>query len=583
LDKAPTERIIDINNNMITYANKADLHEKGKIEIRPRVFVITSNAPLAKHANVGSICPYSIVRRADVHLEVEVKKEFALQDGRLDSAKALETFPGDSLVNDIWDLQIYTPLEKKEGGDNSHLRHIDGVKENEPRTINQTLRFLTTKCKKHFENQRRLIKKGEGLVASRRYCESCNLAHNLCECEGDDEDEGEQQASLEESFDFIKDQFESMGASVSNFVGKFPTWLFTNRLVSGAYMLCNARKFLTFEKKARRGVGFSLLSTLTACTMFEQTNTLMCGGALLGSHALLYGGLLAKWRNDRMNELLARRDATIDVFRSIRESKTKAFISMCAIAGVIYKFTGIFRTAVALQQSALVPENVEEIEKRDAEVNPWATAGAAELHVTDKSATMTFEQVLNKVEANLCHGVFVENGFQQKCDVLALGGNTFMMPLHVFKNRKDMRALITRKNPSELNSTFKAIVSTNYMIPIPGKDLCLVNIASGGVFADIRHLFPDKITASGSGHFLYKNGDGSMKSDPIRITYTKDSKSGGAGYDYELPYNTFTGLCMGVVVANFARTCIGGVHLRGIPDSPKGKALTVTQKEIQDV
>jgi hypothetical protein len=607
LDKAPTERIVDINNNMITYANKADLHEKGKIEIRPRVFIITSNAPLAQHANAGSICPYSIVRRADVHLEVAVKKEFALQDGRLDSAKALEVFPGDSLVNDIWDIHIYTPLEKKDGGDNSHLRHIDGVTENKPRTIDQTLRFLTTKCKKHFENQRQLIKKGEGLVASRKYCPECNLAHNLCECEAipelefcsgvgdivgdvDDDDlellsdeEGEQQASMEESFDFIKDQFESMGARVSNFVGKFPTWLFTNRLVSGAYMLCNARRFLTFEKKARRGVGFSMLSTLTACTMFEQTNSLICGGIVLGFYALIYGGLLAKWRNDRMNELLSRRDATIDVFRSIRESKTKAFISMCAIAGVIYKFTGIFRTAAALQQSALVPENIEEIEKRDAEINPWATAVAAELHVTDKSATMTFDQILSKVEANLCHGVFVENGFQQKCDVLALGGNTFMMPLHVFKNRKDMRALLTRKDPSELNSTFKAIVSTNYMIPIPGKDLCLVNIASGGVFADIRHLFPDKITASGSGHFLYKNGDGSMRSDPIRITYTKDSKSGGAGFDYELPYNTFTGLCMGVVVANFARKCIGGVHLRGIPDSPRGKALIVTQKEIQDV
>jgi hypothetical protein len=621
LDKAPTERIIDINNNMITYANKADLHEKGKIEIRPRVFVITSNAPLAKHANVGSICPYSIVRRADVHLEVEVKEEFALRDGRLDSAKALETFPGDSLVNDIWDLQIYTPLEKKQGGDNSHLRHIDGVKDNKPRTIDQALRFLTTKCKQHFENQRRLIRKGEGLVASRKYCETCNLAHNLCECEaiaeldelcselreivGDVDDDNsevclpcdhddecdrkndgendEQQASLEESFDFIKDQFESMGVRLSNFLGRFPTWFFTNRLVSGAYMFCNARSFLTFERTARRKVGISLLSALTACTLTERTNTLMCGGALLGSHALLYAGLLARWRDDRMNELVSRKDATIEVFRSIRESKTKAFISMCAIAGVIYKFTGIFRTAVALQQSALVPESLEDIKKRDAEINPWATAVAAELHVTDKSATMTCEQVLNKIEANLCHGVFVENGFQQKCDVLALGGNIFMMPLHVFKNRKDMKALITRKNPSELNSTFKAIVSANYMIPIPGKDLCLVNIASGGVFADIRHLFPDKITASGSGHFLYKNGDGSLRSDPIRITYTKDSKSGGAGYDYELPYNTFTGLCMGVVVANFARKCIGGVHLRGIPDSPKGKALTVTQKEIQEV
>lgn len=283
-----------------------------------------------------------------------------------------------------------------------------------------------------------------------------------------------------------------------------------------------------------------------------------------------------------MNDLLARRDATMEIFRSIRESKTKMFISMCAIAGVIYKFTSVLRTAVALQQSALVPENVAEIEARDKEANPWATAVAATLHVNDKSATMTFEQVLSKIEANLCHGVFVENNFQQKCNILALGGNTFLMPLHVFENRKDMRALITRRDPLQLNSQFKATVSANYMVPIKGKDLCLVNIASGGVFADIRHLFPQAITASGSGHFLYKEADGSMKSDPIRIAYTKDSKSGGPGYDYDLPYNTFTGLCMGVVVAKFARTCIAGLHLRGISNTPKGKALTITKDEIDE-
>jgi hypothetical protein len=620
LDRAPTERIIDINNNMITYANKADLHEKGKIEIRPRVFIITSNAPLAYHANVGSICPYSVVRRADFHLEVKVKQEFACQDGRLDSSKAFEAFPGDSLVNDLWDLQIFKPLEKAAGGDSSHLRHIDGVADTCPRSILEALRLLTTSCVKHFANQRKLIEKGENLVPSRRYCPDCRLAHDLCECveikEAKERDrieseemkereefynelsadaeeeftemeffdaEDEQQASLEESFEFIRDQFEALGARTSNFLGRFPTWLFTNRLVSWAYLCCNARNFLIFERRARWGTAFSLISVSIACILVEQTNNYICGGALIGAHALMYGSVLAKWRDDRMNELLARRDATIDVFRSIRESKTKIFIGMCAVAGIIYRFTGLFRTALALQQSALVPENVEEIEKRDAEVNPWAAAVVAELHVTDKSATMTFDQLLHKVESNLCHGVFVENGFQQKCDILALGGNTFMMPLHVFKNRTDMRALITRRNPLELNSTFRAIVSTNYMIPIPGKDVCLVNIASGGVFADIRHLFPDKISASGSGHFLYKNGDGSMRSDSIRISYTKDSKSGGPGYDYNLPYDTFTGLCMGVVVANFARKCIAGVHLRGIPDSPKGKALTVTQQEIQEV
>jgi hypothetical protein len=598
LDKAPTERIIDINNNVITYANKADLHEKGKIEIRPRVFVITSNAPLAKHANIGSICPFSIVRRADFHLEVDVKPQYALPDGRLDSTKVFEEFPGDSLVNDIWDIQVYTPLEKSKGGDSSHLRHIDGTNECQPRPINHVLRLLTSSCVKHFENQRRLIRKGENLVASRNYCPDCHLSATLCECEqiaeldkfceecrdlmGDaSDDEDEQQASIQESFEHIKTQFDAMGARSANFLGRVPTWCFTNKVVTKLYFALNVREFLTFEQSVRKSLVFTLFWCLAACARLGQVNSLVYSGFAMLSHFIIYGSLLARWRDDRMNELLARRDATLDVFRSIRESKTKLFIGMCAIAGVIYKFTGIFRTAVALQQSALVPDDVAEIEARDAEVNPWAAAIASTLHVSDKSATMTFDQIVSKVEANLCHGVFVENNFQQKCDVLALGGNIFLMPMHVFQNRKDMKALLTRRNPSLLNSQFKAIVSANYIIPIEGKDLCLVYIASGGIFADIRHLFPDAITASGSGQFLYKEADGTVRSDSIRISYTRDSNSGGPGYDYELPYNTFTGLCMGVVIADFARSCIAGLHLRGVPNSPKGKALIVTRSEIQ--
>jgi len=645
LEKSPCERIIDINNNMITYANKADLHEKGKIEIRPRMFVITSNAPLVKHANVGSICPFSIVRRADVHLEVAVKPAFKTADGRLNSTLVLEAFPGESLVNDCWNIDIFYALEKSAGGDARHLRHIDGVDKDKrrPRNINETLRILTKGCKKHFEIQRGLIKKDQALVSSRKYCKTCLLAHDLCECEKEAElasfeahirgilidavadkaaieaekterdaakvririteqemeshggelifftgetvyeGEDEQQASLQETFDFIRTQFENMGARRANWLGRVPTWFFTNKVVVKIYLLCNVRQFARYHQRVRKWLCITMLASF-AVVLFTLSGTdlLRAISCITGLHGWLYIGLLAKWRNDRMNDLLARRDATIHIFRSIREHKTKVFIGMCAVAGIIYRFTDIFRTALTLQQSALVPESVEEIETRDKEVNPWAVAVAAELHVTDKSATMTLDQVLKKVESNLCHGVFVENGFQQKCDVLALGGNTFLMPLHVFKNRKDMRALFTRKDTSQLNSSFKAMVSANYMVPIVGKDLCLVNIASGGVFADIRHLFPDKITASGSAHFIYKNEDGSVRSDPINIAYTKDSKSGGAGYDYTLPYDTFTGLCMGVVVANFARKCIAGVHLRGIPNTPKGKALIVTQQDIQN-
>ncbi len=155
------------------------------------------------------------------------------------------------------------------------------------------------------------------------------------------------------------------------------------------------------------------------------------------------------------------------------------------------------------------------------------------------------------------------------------------MPLHLFKNRKDMRATFTRDDPDNLNSTFRAIVSTAYMVPVPGKDIALVSINSGGVHASILHLFPDIITASGTGNFLYRRPDGTMTDETIRLNHTSNCESGGPGFEYVLPFNTFTGLCMGTLVAKYAKSCIAGVHLRGIPQKPNGLALTLTKQELE--
>lgn len=633
LDKAPTERLIDINNNMITYANKADLHEKGKVEIRPRVFVITSNAPLADHGNNGSIKPFSIVRRADIHIEVFAKDEYALPDKRLDSKKALRDFSGESLVNDVWKLDLYVPRERKYGGNNSHLISADGKTEKLTVGIHTALKRITAMCVQHFENQKKLISKGEGLVASRKYCETCLRAHDICSCALDQElaefqidpiseqkkvkhirrcetcwqspcvcdvdidvdeslddlkkmgliaEEDEEQVSREETFEFVTSQFEAMGTRTNNFLSALPNWLFMNSLVRSCFLAIHAREFVAFERTIRWATLMSLTTIWCATMSSACFNVAIVAIGELFIHILFYFAMLAKWRDDKFEQLAQRRDLTMDIFASIRRSKMFQFFSFCVLAKVLYNFTNLFRAAVAVHQSALAPTNVEEIDKRDKEENPWAQAIAAELHVNDRAATMTHEQVVAKISQNLLHGTFVENDFQQSCDVLALGGNVFLMPYHLFRNRKDMKALLTRKDPSLLNSTFRAIVSTSHIIPIQGKDLCVVYIASGGVFADIKHLFPDTITASGSATFLYKEKSGELRQSSIRLTYTRNSESGGPGFFYDLPYDTFTGLCMGTAVAKYARHCIACVHLRGVPNTPKGKGLIVTRGEIEN-
>jgi len=571
LDKSPIERLIDINNNMITYANKADLHEKGKVEIRPKILVITSNAPLAVHAREGSICPFSGVRRADIHLNVVCKEEYKTNDGRLNKRKAMTDFPGDSLVNDIWDIAVKVPCDEP-NGDMNLLADYD---RNRPvMSIHDVLRVATTECVEHFDIQRRLVAKGENLVASRKYCPECRLAGDLCKCAL------EKQAFMGIDFDSIKSQFDQINPNLDNIVLRVPKFVINNPIVQFMYMARSASDFMRLEKESRKD-----FLSIYFCIMFLLfcSDNFSLGYVIIFTVFALSGylAILAAWRDEKISQLAANDTITEDLFKSLRQSKIVQFFSVCVMGKLLYSFVMLMKTSHMVNQTALMPTSIDEIKKRDAESNPWATAEVDELHIKHTNDTMTHDQVVTKVMNNLFHAQFVENGEKQSCDILALGGTTYLMPLHVFEGRKEMKVLVTKKDPLKLNSTFKGFVSVATMVPVEGKDLCVVAIPSGGPQNEILDLFPDSCKVRGTGEMCYRTKDGVMHRDIIRIT-PADSQAGGPGYEYNCRYETFRGLCMATIVAKFAKSTIAGVHLRGRTGRTDGLALTVSHKELKD-
>lgn len=614
LDKSPTERMIDINNNMITYANKADLHEKGKIEIRPCVFVITSNAPLADHARRGSIHPGSIVRRADLHFEVKPNEKYILPDGRLDSYKAMADFPDEDFETNVWDIFAHVPDMNNKS---TMTSPASGVLTNEqPYTIHGALELATTMCKKHFDNQRRIVRKAESMISSRKYCSTCLLSQTLCQCvpvpplptipedcdiaslssleysitedvnveDWDMYDRSdiakvfEPQAMPQISFDSIREQFTHYTPTMNAISLRIPDCVVNNSKFQKLYMIYHGQEFLELERSSRTNMIKMFLFMCLSGLPFGCLSLSLIVFAFFVC-AFIHYSVLTKWKKDMCDQLAARRDITDDLFSSIRKCKAVQFFSICIVAKILYSLVISMRT-VHEHQTALAPENVAEIKKRDEEINPWANAVASALHVNPRNATMTEDQVVRRVEKNLFHAKFVENSFQQSCDILAVGGTMYLMPLHIFENRKDMKVLVTKGNPSDLNSTFKGFVSVSSMTPIPGKDACLVSIESGGVHAEITDLFPNECTVSGSAHLLYRDASGEMRNDMIRANYIRNSESGGPGYQYHAPYNTFTGMCMATLVGAFAKPTIIGIHLRGVTGSSSGKALHITCREL---
>lgn len=297
--------------------------------------------------------------------------------------------------------------------------------------------------------------------------------------------------------------------------------------------------------------------------------------------------LIVKWHRDRMS-LLDRMGGVVQrTYREIKCIRWKEVGKWLSMGIVTYKVLSMFSNilkarkvvkTVIEHQSALEPATPEEVNKRDATVSDWAKPAWEELHVTHKARTTTFEQLCNKVSKNLYHVIFVaKDGSTNKCDGLVVEGNNMLIPLHVFGSKTTLKVLCRLKSGDGLNTVFRGHISLNMASVVKGVDLVYVNAPFLNPHASIADYFPETIThTKGAGAFLYRDADGEMRNDSVGFKRSM-SHSGGKGYTYVLPYTTFNGLCMGVLLGEFDVPCIAGVHLMGSPDTPIGLALTVTQ------
>lgn len=120
VEKAPTRIIIDMCNNQMAYAEKAELEMKSKCFMAPALFLVNSNI---KHleARTYTNCPYAIQRRLVLVFTVNCKPEFQLRDrtGRpkgVDSAKVRQFYTVDGVytpqaIEDIWYITVEQAVE----------------------------------------------------------------------------------------------------------------------------------------------------------------------------------------------------------------------------------------------------------------------------------------------------------------------------------------------------------------------------------------------------------------------------------------------------------------------------------------
>jgi len=187
VEKAPTERIIQIVNNVKSYAEMAEANMKGKIAIEPKMLVTTKNVK-DNGASVYSNEPVSITRREKVIITARVKKEFRIGTF-LDEDKVFAHYNGNvPLVPDLWELT----LQYSYGIDNvvegapaivAYETIIHDGKDMENVDIFEALRCLTVRSRKHFRNQKQLVDSANDFDAQVTLCPRCKAMTEACVCE----------------------------------------------------------------------------------------------------------------------------------------------------------------------------------------------------------------------------------------------------------------------------------------------------------------------------------------------------------------------------------------------------------------
>lgn len=315
---------------------------------------------------------------------------------------------------------------------------------------------------------------------------------------------------------------------------------------------------------------FSLLQIFLACTIIV---------------------LIVKWYRDRMNLLDNIGCGVQRTYQEIRRINWKRVAKWLSVGIIAYKVLSMLCSALKTRkainavlesQSALDPKNAAEVKERDSKVSDWAKPVWEELHVTHEARTTTFEQLKNNIKKNLYHVTFVaKDGSSNKCDGLVIDGNNLLLPLHVFGSHTTLKVCCRLKEGDGNNTIWKGHLGLNMASVIEGTDLVLCSATFLNPHSSIVKYFPISNTHStGAGAFLYRDAEGTMKDDTIAFKRSMNH-SGGNGYTYALPYDTFNGLCMGILVGEFDVPCIAGVHLKGVPERPIGLSLCVTQDMIK--
>jgi hypothetical protein len=180
------DEIIQIINNVPYSPPQAELADKGKTPLRPKLIVATTNVKNLS-ANAYYQSELAIRRRLPYVITPTVREEFAMEvdfsipapyDRVLDSSKTKSNIGN---IPNYWDFRVEKVQARPSVQENipqgAQLRLV-----HEQLNIFQLLQYIGQESRKHVANQK-LVKESKKALIAMTICNVCLLPSEMCTCE----------------------------------------------------------------------------------------------------------------------------------------------------------------------------------------------------------------------------------------------------------------------------------------------------------------------------------------------------------------------------------------------------------------
>jgi hypothetical protein len=632
VEKPPTRAIIDVCNNQMYYAPKAELEAKGKCFVEPDIALVNTNI---KNLDAGAYmnCPYATQRRMHMVITVKAKDKYQRFDGvgadktscGLDSRKIREEYTIDGVytsppIDDIWDLTVERAVKPEE------LRTIanyatcefrgQNMKNVSSRLVVQmaiemfTEHRIDQNCILEAMRQRTnaLTKCGhEGCCQMKHYCD---LHDHLIPVEPITvETVTEEQFGLETAIFIEKTRrkvIKKCTSDVTDFFAPLETvattalYALTAKFLSSwdwmtlipAPALDNeyVRKFALWYwsdtiKRNWWKTTFSMWTLFIIMVFFFPF--LFPFAFLTCLYQQIYMVEIQKKR--LLDELQSRTNNIMPIVSAKRDMYTKQICGSVVAIGVLYALAKVYKKWANLhnEHGSLEPKTEEDIKQRDSEVSAWTEVAYRPLPITSVSKCVTKDVLNDLVDTNLLYGSIATEKETLMVNVLFISSNLCLLPNHYFERGGDeLYATLRKVNAENCGGSFITNLSKTASVQIPGTDLCLCYSSTGGSFRDLIKHFPLEAMPAHPFTMQWRKKTGEL------VTAHGRAKNAGLvateacqfpGHDYEhLSIETFKGLCGAVLVSETRGSVISGIHLGGIAGTPQGCSGLLTQSQLYE-